>query len=109
HLARELVADDWAARRSGKSSYVAELVALARSRPPAARAGHLTGIGLFLFGSTTNFYRRMHMLMHRREPLPTRCSLPWRLGTSAACAVALAAAVSLGGVRAARAQSASDD
>ena len=112
HLARELVADDWAARRMGKSSYVAELVALARSHRPShhsSPAGHLAAVGLFLFGSTTNFYRRMHMLLHRREALATRCSPAWRLGTFTGAALVLAAAASLGGVRAARAQSASDE
>ena len=106
HLARELVADDWAAGRGGTSSYVAELVALARSCPARPPAGHLAAVGLFLFGSATNFYRRMHMLMHRRERLATGCSPAWRFGSFAGCALALAGAVSIGGVRTAGAQSA---
>ena len=119
HLARELVADDWAAARTGKSSYVQELIALARSRLPsgaggACAGGRLASIGLFLFGtgSPTNFYRRMHMLMHRRDSLATRCSAAWRVASFTACAFVLAAAVSVGGVQPVRAQdgpSASDD
>jgi hypothetical protein len=105
HLARELVADDWAARRTGKSSYVTELVSLARSRLPSTAAGRLAGVGLFLFGSPTHFYRRMYMLMHRRESLPTCCSAPWQLGTVTACALAVGIGVALGGARPARAQS----
>jgi hypothetical protein len=113
HLARELVADDWAAARTGKSSYVAELVALARSHLPsgACAGAKWAAVGLFLFGprSATNFYRRMHMLMHRRDPLATRCSPAWRLASLAACAVVLAGAAGVVGVRPARAQESPSD
>ena len=44
------------------------------------------------------------MLMHRRDSLATRCSAAWRLASLTACALVLAAAVSVGGVQSARAQ-----
>ena len=103
-LARELVADDWAAARTGKAAYVAELVAMARSalaRPPLL-AGPLGSVSLFR--SPTNFYRRMHMLMQRQQPLATSCTRGWRLGVATAFVAATALAAGLGGVQPARAQ-----
>ena len=104
HLARELIADDWAATRSGKAQYVEELVALARStlgRGPTA-TGSWTSLGLF--HSPSHFYRRMHMLIERNEPLATSCSRPWRAGTAAAFALGLVVAAGLIGHQPARAQ-----
>lgn len=106
HLARELIADDWAASRSGKTSYVAELVALARSaiEHRTALAGPFGQIALFR--SPTNFYRRMHMLMQRREPLATSCPRAWRFATVAAFSAAVAIAAGVAGLEPARAQDA---
>jgi hypothetical protein len=59
-----------------------------------------------LFRSPTNFYRRMHMLMQRHEPLATSCSRGWRLGTIAACVTVLAIAAGVAGLQPARAQDA---
>jgi hypothetical protein len=110
-LARELVADDWAAGRTDKASYVAELVELARRQQrqqtncrPAWRAASLAVTGLFVFRSTSGFYRRMHMLMQRSQPLATRCSTLWRVGCVAAWAAALGMATCAIGVRRATAQ-----
>lgn len=108
HLSRELVADDWAASRSGKARYVAELLALARSsldsRPcPAGPWGPVP-----LFRSPTPFFRRMNMLLQRNDRLPTRCSTPWRVGLLAAAVAAVATAAGLLGIEPVRAQSASD-
>ena len=104
HLARELVADDWAASRSGKASYVAELVAMARSTlaRPAAFGGPLGSVALFR--SPTKFYRRMHMLMQRRELLATSCSRGWKLGAATAAATVLLIAAGVAGLEPARAQ-----
>ncbi|HZN68608.1 MAG TPA: M56 family metallopeptidase [Tepidisphaeraceae bacterium] len=99
HLARELVADDWAAGRSGKVPYVAELVALARSRLLPAAELQPGPAALGLFRSPTHFYRRMHMLMKRTNPLATRCSAAWRAGSAALSALALASAACVIGVR----------
>jgi hypothetical protein len=99
HLARELVADDWAAGRSGKVPYVAELVALARSRLLPAAELQPGPAALGLFRSPTHFYRRMHMLMKRTNPLATRCSAAWRAGSAALSALALASAACFVGVR----------
>ena len=104
HLARELVADDWAASRSGKACYVAELVAMARSTlaRPAALGGPLGSVALFR--SPTNFYRRMHMLMQRTELLATSCSRGWKVGAATAAAAVLLIAAGVAGLEPARAQ-----
>ena len=102
-LARELVADDWAAARSGKACYVAELVAMARSAMGPRGAAGAPG-PVALFGSPTHFYRRMHMLIRRRENLPTSCSRGWRLVVTMAFTVVLGVATGLGGLEPARAQ-----
>jgi beta-lactamase regulating signal transducer with metallopeptidase domain len=108
HLARELVADDWAAARSDKAAYVQELVAMARSslRPGAWAAGPVGQVALFR--SSTNFYRRMHMLMQRQESLATACSPAWRLGTFATFALAMAIGAGALGRQPARAQESPD-
>jgi hypothetical protein len=108
HQARELVADDWAAARSDKAAYVRELVAMARSSLgrgtwPAGPVGQVA-----LFRSPTNFYRRMHMLMQRQEPLATACSPAWHLGTFATFVLALAIGAGAVGRQPARAQESPD-
>jgi beta-lactamase regulating signal transducer with metallopeptidase domain len=106
HLARELVADDWAAGHAGKERYVADLVAVARDarRGRVAFAGPLGSVALFR--SPTNFYRRMHMLMQRRETLATSCSRRWRLTMLAVFTAAVALATGVAGRAPARAQEA---
>src|SRR5437764_86958 len=66
NLARELIADDWAAALTSRESYVADLLALARER--FGRGAMLTQ-ALGLFQSKTDLYRRMHMLMQTNRPL----------------------------------------
>ena len=74
-LARELVADDWAARADGKEAYVTELIALARTRA-GMTISPVGAIGILQ--PRSHFYRRMHMLLQRHQPLATRCSTSCR-------------------------------
>jgi hypothetical protein len=99
-LARELIADDWAAARGGRSAYARDLLAFAKTR---TTRGSVVG-AVALFESTTHFYRRIHMLVQRDHALQTRCSYPWRLGTFAACGFALAVTGASLGLRPAAAQ-----
>src|SRR5204862_6856523 len=70
-LARELVVDDRAARADGKAAYVTHLIALARGGSRAAMSISPVGaIGILQIRS--HFYRRMTMLLQRREALATR-------------------------------------
>lgn len=102
NLARELIADDVAAGNA-RESYVADLLALARERlGHAAMATHALG----LFGSDTDLYRRMHMLMQSNGALARRCSNFWRVGYSTLLAMALVVMVGTMGVRRAQAQKA---
>jgi beta-lactamase regulating signal transducer with metallopeptidase domain len=104
HLARELIADDWAAAGApgGRAAYVEQLVAFARrtASSPWGRAGGPrsasiaagAAVGLIgAFQTQTTFYRRMHMLLHRppSASLATRCSPTWRLASWAGCLAAL--------------------
>jgi beta-lactamase regulating signal transducer with metallopeptidase domain len=95
-MAAELVADDWAARQTGKEVYVAELVALARGSS-RRRLSFLAGTGVF--SSPSQFYRRMQMLLTRENPLTTRPSVRWRIASAAGLAVAVAFAAALAGNR----------
>ncbi|HEV2972044.1 MAG TPA: M56 family metallopeptidase [Pirellulales bacterium] len=94
-MAAELVADDWAARQTGKETYVAQLVALARGTSPA-RLSLL--IGTSAFSNPSQFYRRMQMLLAREKPLTTRPSFIWRLGSLAGLTIAVALSAALAGV-----------
>lgn len=93
-MAAELVADDWAARQTGKEIYVTELVALARGTRPR-RLSILAGTGVL--SSPSQFYRRMQMLLTRENPLATRPTRRWRLASLAGLAVAVAFAAALAG------------
>jgi beta-lactamase regulating signal transducer with metallopeptidase domain len=99
---RELVADDWAARADGKDAYVSELITLARSVATRTRIGPIGAIGMLQ--GTSNFYRRMRMLLLRPNPLATRCSNRCRAAMAALTLGAVVGASSLGGARTARAQ-----
>ena len=101
NLARELIADDWAAAQSSRESYVADLLALAKER--FGRAA-LSTQALGLFHSKTDLYRRMHMLMQTNRPLARRCSIYWRLSYSTLLIVALVLASGTFGLRRANAQ-----
>jgi hypothetical protein len=74
-LARELIADDWAANKGDKHSYAMELIAIARMRVGSGIAG---GIALGILGSRSEFFRRMHMLISRKQNLEMGCSRVWR-------------------------------
>ncbi len=100
-LSRELVADDWAARRGDRRTYVQELLTLARM-DSGGRLQAAATIGIL--GSTSQFYRRMHMLLGRQTELATRCSRNWRIAIAAGWGIALASAVTMVGVRPAGAQ-----
>jgi beta-lactamase regulating signal transducer with metallopeptidase domain len=91
-LSAELVADDWAARQTGREVYVAQLVALARGT--GIRRLSLV-LGTSVLTSPSQFYRRMKMLLAREIPLSTRLSKAWRICSAAGalCAVAVAAAL----------------
>ncbi len=93
-MAAELVADDWAARQTGKETYVAELVALARGTRPR-RLTLLAGTGVL--SSPSQFYRRMQMLLTRENPLSIRPSRLWRWASVAGLAVAVAFGAAMAG------------
>jgi beta-lactamase regulating signal transducer with metallopeptidase domain len=99
-MAAELVADDWAARQTGKENYVAQLVALARGS--GRRRLLLAGTGVF--SSPSQFYRRMQMLLARENPLITRPSKFWRIASMAGFAAAVALGAALAGNRPAAGQ-----
>ncbi len=95
-LAREVLADDWAARRTSASEYVQQLMVLVR-RSESRQAGSMLVVGVF--GSSSHFYRRMNMLLLRREqPLAARCSPVWRTVWSILVLVVVALAAGAGGV-----------
>jgi beta-lactamase regulating signal transducer with metallopeptidase domain len=102
YLAAELVADDWAAGRTAKESYVEALIALAKGggRAPFAYLGSPQ-----IFGSRSQFYRRMQMLLDRKARLARRCSPRWRVIYPAGCLVAVAVTAGAVGMRPAQAQS----
>jgi hypothetical protein len=94
HLADELIADDEAADAAGKLPYVQSLIAVARR--------HGQGVACLssqsLFGSQSQFFRRMQMLLTRRTRLDARCSRHWRWFYPAACALTVGLAASVFGV-----------
>jgi hypothetical protein len=100
-LSRELVADDWAARADGKEAYVSELVALARTRMGGI-AGPVGAIGILQ--SRSDFYRRMHMLLQRRNQLATGCSRTCRAAMGTMTLAVVMGMVAMVGVRPARGQ-----
>jgi beta-lactamase regulating signal transducer with metallopeptidase domain len=79
-LARELLADDWAASRGDKQAYAMELISLARMRVGSGATGALA---LGILGSKSQFYRRMQMLISRETSLDMGCSRFWRLTMTA--------------------------
>ncbi|HEY2146963.1 MAG TPA: M56 family metallopeptidase, partial [Pirellulales bacterium] len=99
-MAAELVADDWAAGQTGKETYVAQLVALARGS--GRRRLLMAGTGVF--SSPSQFYRRMQMLLARENPLATRPSKLWRIASAAGLAIAVVMAAALAGNRPAAGQ-----
>jgi len=101
YLAAELIADDWAAGRTAKESYVEALIALAKGggRRQLACVGS-PGV----FGSRSQFYRRMQMLLDRETRLARRCSPRWSLIYPAACLLAVLLVAGAVGVRPAEAQ-----
>jgi len=99
-LARELIADDQAARADGKAAYAEQLIALARAGA-ARMPTPVAAIGIFQ--NRSHFYRRMHMLLERKTSLPVRCSTLGRAAMAAAVVVAVGGATAFLGVRPARA------
>jgi beta-lactamase regulating signal transducer with metallopeptidase domain len=95
YLAAELIADDWAAGRSAKTTYVEALVGLVRQRNGCS----LAYFGFpQIFGSRSQFYRRMQMLLSREVPLAPRCSKLWRLIYPTVCLMAVLLAAAAVGV-----------
>ncbi|MHC4400590.1 MAG: M56 family metallopeptidase [Planctomycetota bacterium] len=100
-LAAELIADDCAARRQGKQSYVEALVTLVKER------GLRRSVGLSVpgvFGSHSQFYRRMQMLLERKTGLTSQCSPRWRMVYPAVFIVAVGLAAAVVGVQPGNAQ-----
>lgn len=105
-VARELIADDRAARQSSKEAYVEDLLALVKAR------GHFRLSYLGVLGMSTphtHFYRRMEMLLQREQPLSTRCSGVWRWLLLPACAVVVVAMVATIGAQRTSAQQRGSD
>ena len=105
HLAAELIADDQAVDGEAKPCYVRALIDLARRRE--LRLACLSSQGLF--GSPSQFFRRMQMLLATKTRLDARCSRRWRWLYSAACVVAVGLAASVLGVPPAQAQNGPND
>ncbi|MGE0607594.1 MAG: M56 family metallopeptidase [Pirellulales bacterium] len=85
-LCRELLADDWAAGQSDKETYARELVSLIVGRGRFAQAGlSVSGV----FRTSTEFYRRMTMLLEREQVLERHVGLQWRLGAATLAGLAL--------------------
>lgn len=94
-MSAELIADDMAARSSSPESYAEQLIALAREhgRSLVPNMGALQ-----ILGSHTRFYRRMNMLIRRREQLDTHCARSWRLGSLTLFAMVVACGAVLLGI-----------
>lgn len=80
--AREAIADDWAARNSSPDAYAGHLIGLARD---LTSSSPLRWAALAVIGSSSQFYRRMTMLLKRRNALATHCSRGWKI-VSLTCA-----------------------
>ncbi|HWB11711.1 MAG TPA: M56 family metallopeptidase [Pirellulales bacterium] len=102
-MAAELLADDWAAQRGGKLAYVEQLVSLARS---SARSPTLMPVAgaVTLYSSSSQFYRRMQMLISRTCPLSVDPTPRWRFSSLAVTACMAVAVASLAGLRPASGQ-----
>ncbi len=85
-LARELIADDWAAGFGTKESYIEELVRLVQPHP--FLPGSMGVLGMVRF--RTQFFRRMTMLIDRRKRLAVGTSKWWRWMAVSAGALILA-------------------
>lgn len=94
-FARELVADDWAARLATKESYVNDLVELVKEDGRMV-PGTMGVLGVFRL--RTQFYRRMKMLLDREGRLATRTSRIWKITSLSAALAMLTAGVWLIGV-----------
>jgi beta-lactamase regulating signal transducer with metallopeptidase domain len=99
-LAAELIADDSAARHSSRVSYAEQLVALLRDYGNP-QAGLICA--LQIFGSPSDFHRRIEMLMQSGQPLKKRCSIMWQLASCAVFGITLAIAVASVGLEGAQA------
>ena len=92
-LARELVADDWAARQSTPAEYARQMVmAVDSCRAPCYPWASCRCSALQL-----SSYRRISMLLHRAQPLAMRCSRPFRILSSLVCLVLLGTSALLWG------------
>jgi len=94
-LARELVADDRAAASTQRHAYVASLTSVARGLAPRF-TGTLGVLGLFR--TQSQFYRRLKMLVERKNRLAMVTSRSWRtagVAMSAVGVIALAAVLGL--------------
>lgn len=100
-LARELIADDRAAAATGRVTYAADLLSLAKACRAPGR-GPLGAVAMFHF--TTDLYRRILMLVQRQGVLQTRCSGSWRVGWIAASAAVFVLACGTLGLRSVAAQ-----
>lgn len=100
-FATELVADDIAAGNTSNRAYARELVHLVERQ--SAEAAPVVG-ATALFRTHSDFYRRMQMLLTRRQPLATRTSLRRRALHSLFGLALLTCASSLGGSTPALAQ-----
>lgn len=100
-LAAELIADDLAAAPAARESYVEALIALAKR---GGRVQLAYSSSPQIFGSRSQFYRRMQMLLNRETRLTRRCSPLWRLIYPIACLAAVVLVAGTLGVRPAEAQ-----
>lgn len=101
-FAAEVIADESAAAED-RPSYARCLIQLAEEDARFERAP-LAGVGMF--GSRPEFTRRIEMLMTRRAPLSTRCSLRSRAGLCCSTLLVLTGAVAMLGAGPAHAQDA---
>jgi multidrug efflux pump subunit AcrA (membrane-fusion protein) len=98
HFARELVADDWAARHGDRRAYVDHLVAFA-GQVYGVRADALGLLGVLgAIRFRTSFYRRMTMLLDRETPLATHVTRRWLIASATTLGVATVLLAAIVGV-----------
>lgn len=105
-LDSELLADDAAAQAQGVFLYAGHMIELARR---CRTAGSLWPAAAGMLGTRTQFYRRMKMLMHRKQPLPSGPTGRWWAAALLGALAAVLPAVVFVGARPLAAQGAGED
>ncbi|MCL6501934.1 MAG: hypothetical protein K6T86_04560 [Pirellulales bacterium] len=105
-LDSELLADDAAAEAQGVFLYAGHMIELARR---CRTAGSLWPAAAGMLGTRTQFYRRMKMLMQRKQPLPSGPTGRWWAAALLGALAAVLPTVVFVGARPLAAQGAGED